>query len=321
MNRAVSVLCVGALALTVGGGLLAQQGGMVAPPDKAIFIVLVPADATVSVGGQVSPQKGPERRFITSTPLVPGSAYSYEFVATWKADGKDMKQQKTVTFRAGEVKTVNFMQPATGPEKKIEKKVEKKVEKKEPEKKTLPENVLFFNGKDLTGWEGLPEYWSVKDGAIVGSTVATKGLKFNTFLCSKNKYKDFEMEFQVKMTEGGNSGIQVRSKLLDPKKFVVGGPQCDMGGPYWGSLYGEQFGGMMKAADAKLVQKVLKKTEFNDYYIKCVGKHVTIKLNGATTVDEDFAKMPEDGIIAYQLHAGGPMEVIFRDIRFRDLSK
>ena len=27
----------------------------------------------------------------------------------------------------------------------------------------------FFNGKDLTGWEGLAEYWSVKDGAIPGS--------------------------------------------------------------------------------------------------------------------------------------------------------
>ena len=38
-----------------------------------------------------------------------------------------------------------------------------------------------------------------------------------------------------------------------------------MGGPYWGSLYGENFGGMMKAADAKLVKKILKKDDFNDY--------------------------------------------------------
>ena len=41
----------------------------------------------------------------------------------------------------------------------------------------------FFNGKDLAGFEGLiSDYWSVKDGAIVGS--APKGLTFNTFLCS-----------------------------------------------------------------------------------------------------------------------------------------
>ncbi len=179
----------------------------------------------------------------------------------------------------------------------------------------------FFNGKDLSGWEGLTEqFWSVKDNAIVGST-APNGIKFNTFLCSKKTYTDFELQFQVKLTKGGNSGVQIRSRIHNPKTFAVTGPQCDMGGPYWGSLYGENFGGMMKAADAKLVKKILKEGEFNDYYIKCVGKHVTIKLNGETTVDADFPKMPEEGIIAWQLHGGGAMEVTFRNIQFKNLSK
>jgi hypothetical protein len=177
----------------------------------------------------------------------------------------------------------------------------------------------FFNGKDLSGWEGLEEYWHVKDGTLVGAHDGLKGS--NTFLCSKQKYKDFELHFQVKMTESGNSGVQIRSKIHDMKRFAVTGPQCDMGGPFWGSLYGENFGGMMKAADAKVVQQVLKKNDFNDYYIKCVGKHVTIKLNGETTVDDDFAKMPDEGIVAFQLHAGGAMEVIFKDLKFKDLSK
>jgi Domain of Unknown Function (DUF1080) len=178
----------------------------------------------------------------------------------------------------------------------------------------------FFNGKDLTSFEGLIEqFWSVKEGAIVGST-APKGINYNTFLCSKKKYKDFEMQFQVKLTKSGNSGIQIRSRIHDPKKFAVTGPQCDMGGPFWGSLYGENFGGMMKAADGKLVKEVLKEDDFNDYYIKCVDKHVTIKLNGKTTVDQDFPKMPDEGIIAFQIHGGPSMEVIFRNIRFTDLT-
>ena len=92
-----------------------------------------------------------------------------------------------------------------------------------------------------------------------------------------------------------------------------------MGGQFWGSLYGEQFGGMMKAADAKLVKELVKLDDFNDYAIRCVGKKVTIKLNGKATVDEEFAKMPEDGIIAFQLHAGGQMEVIFRNIQFKEI--
>ncbi len=180
----------------------------------------------------------------------------------------------------------------------------------------------FFNGKDLTGWEGLKEYWSVKDKAIIGAT--PDGLKFNTFLCSKNKYKDFELKFQVKLTGKGwpgNSGVQIRSEVFNPEQLAVKGPQCDMGDVYWGSLYGEHFGGMMKQAPEDVVKKVLKPNDFNDYYIKCVGKHVTIKLNGEATVDEDFEKLPAEGIIAWQLHAGEPMEVIFKHIEFTDLSE
>ena len=40
----------------------------------------------------------------------------------------------------------------------------------------------LFNGKDLSGWEGLPGFWSVRDGAITGQTTAEKTLKANTFL-------------------------------------------------------------------------------------------------------------------------------------------
>jgi hypothetical protein len=178
----------------------------------------------------------------------------------------------------------------------------------------------FFNGKNLDGWEGLTKYWSVKDGAIVGST--PENPKHNTFLCSKKKYRDFELKFKVRLKDGiGNSGVQIRSRLEDAEKFIVAGPQCDIGQGYWGSLYGERFGGMMKQSPGDLVKKAVKPRDFNDYYIKCAGKHVTIKVNGETMVDDDFPKMPEEGIIAWQLHAGPPMEVTFKDIQFEDLSK
>src|SRR5262245_61335480 len=87
----------------------------------------------------------------------------------------------------------------------------------------------FFDGKDLTGWEGLTRYWSVQDGALVGNT-GPGGIKFNTFLCSKQKYKDFELKFQVRLKDGrGNSGVQIRSAIANPEHFAVKGPQCDIG--------------------------------------------------------------------------------------------
>jgi hypothetical protein len=187
----------------------------------------------------------------------------------------------------------------------------------------------FFNGKDFTGWEGLTDkFWKVKGGAIVGSTLP-KGNSFNTFLCSKKKYKDFELTFKVKLTGdgwAGNSGVQIRSKIINKKHYAVAGPQCDMGEGWWGSLYGEQFSpdgkqkaGVMKKAPADEVNKVLKKDDFNDYSIKVIGKHVTIKINGVTTVDDDFKRLPDEGIIAWQLHGGKGMEVIFKDIKFKEL--
>ena len=125
-----------------------------------------------------------------------------------------------------------------------------------------------------------------------------------------------------------NSGVQIRSELKDRDHYVVWGPQCDMGQHYWASLFGEHFGGSkpgehstLKAANLEVVKKVLKPGEFNDYSIKAVGKHVTIQLNGATTVDADIDNLPADGIIAFQIHAGPKMEVTFKDISFKDLGR
>ena len=77
---------------------------------------------------------------------------------------------------------------------------------------------------------------------------------------------------------------------------------------------------MMKAA-SKEVKKVVK-TEGIQRLLHQVRRQArTIKVNGVTTVDEEFPKMPDEGIIAFQLHAGfNSMEVTFKDIKFKDLS-
>src|SRR5262249_43272646 len=87
-----------------------------------------------------------------------------------------------------------------------------------PKEGAGPPPVVFFNGKDLTGWQGLPQHWTVKDGGLVGSTLPG-GINFNTFLCSAREYRDFEVKFQVWLKGGkGNSGLQIRSQLFDTDK-------------------------------------------------------------------------------------------------------
>ena len=40
----------------------------------------------------------------------------------------------------------------------------------------------LFNGKDLTGWDGNPELWSVEDGCITGKTTGPEQLSYIQFL-------------------------------------------------------------------------------------------------------------------------------------------
>src|SRR5438093_456988 len=70
--------------------------------------------------------------------------------------------------------------------------------------------ISMFNGKDLTGWDGGPAYWSVKDGILTGAADGT--LKYNRFIVWRGgKVKNFEWRAKVRVSAGGNSGLQYRS--------------------------------------------------------------------------------------------------------------
>jgi Domain of Unknown Function (DUF1080) len=183
---------------------------------------------------------------------------------------------------------------------------------------------------DPANWHGRSDIWTLKDGVVVGET--KEDPKYNTFFVSKKTYSDFEMSFKTELRDAiGNSGVQIRSVLKDEKKFVVAGPQVDIGKGYWGSLYGEGVGGMMKASNKTDIEKAVKEKEWNEYHIVAKGTHISIKINGTTMVDDDFKMLPgkekdkaapTEGIIAFQAHAGYPkMRVEFKDIKFTNLKK
>ena len=177
---------------------------------------------------------------------------------------------------------------------------------------------------DPGNWQGRTDIWSIQDGMIVGET--KEDPKYNTFYVSKKEYGDFELSFKVRLVDGvGNSGVQIRSELKDKEKFRVHGPQVDVGKGFFGSLYGEGVGGMMKAAPKDVIATA-KLDGVNDYHIVAKGNRITIKLNGQIAVDEEFPTTPNkkpmnpQGIIAFQAHAGYPkMRVEFFDIKFKEL--
>jgi uncharacterized protein (TIGR03067 family) len=178
----------------------------------------------------------------------------------------------------------------------------------------------LFNGTDLTGWIGMPDAWRVEGNAIKGKLPA--GRTKHTFLCTQQEYTDFELKLKIRLRNGvGNSGVQVRSQLLDRANYVVAGPQVEVDAFKFGGVYGERTGGWMKQISEDRVRRVFKADAFNDYSIRAVGKRLTVAVNGETIVDEEFPAMSERGIIALQLHGGMKSEeVIFSDIELHDLS-
>jgi hypothetical protein len=209
----------------------------------------------------------------------------------------------------------------------------------------------IFNSKDLTGWDGDPRLWSVKDGAIRGETTAENPANGNTFLIWKGgRTKDFELRLSFRCNATNNSGIQYRSRHVTEgvrNKWVVRGYQHEIRNEITlpsvaGFIYDE--GGkrgrmclvgekaVWKADGEKEVtgtlidqegfQKLFKLDDWNDVVIVAKGNHIQHYLNNRLIVDftdDDPQLALRDGILALQLHAGAPMWVEFKNLRIRDL--
>lgn len=211
------------------------------------------------------------------------------------------------------------------------------------------EEKSLFNGKDLNGWKGQPEFWSVKDGAITGTTTKETPVKENTFLIWEGEVSDFELHFKYKILDangkaegGGNSGVQYRSKIVKPEYSVVSGYQADfeVGKTYSGILYEEKGRGILAKRGQKVVitdgadpkkpkievtgevgksdeiQAGIKPGEWNDFVIIAKGGHLQHFINGKQTVDvtDNTTVGAKSGLIAIQLHAGPPMTIQIKDM-------
>jgi hypothetical protein len=200
----------------------------------------------------------------------------------------------------------------------------------------------LFDGKTLNGWSGNPDIWSVEDGAITGRTTKDVTTDYNTFLIwTGGTVDDFQLDVDFKLI-GGNSGIQYRSHELD-KKWAIGGYQADFDATnkFTGILYEERGRGIMANRGTKVVigedgkksvvgqtatedeiLAAVKKDQWNHYTVIAKGNHLIHNINGVVTVevtDNQKDKRSMSGLLAFQVHAGPPMQVQLRDVKLKTL--
>lgn len=200
------------------------------------------------------------------------------------------------------------------------------------------EPVALFNGKDLTGWvqRGGKASYRVEGAEIVGSSVPKTP---NSFLCTARAYTNFVLELEFKVATNLNSGVQIRSEVLDAPKTIIAGDttiqmpagrvfgyqvEIDPSDRAWtGGIYDESRRGWL--ADLKnneAARKAFKQGEWNKFRIEAKGPSMKTWLNGVPAADLQDGVTPA-GFIALQVHGVGdktePLSVRWRNLVLTEL--
>ncbi|MDR2806431.1 MAG: DUF1080 domain-containing protein, partial [Dysgonamonadaceae bacterium] len=161
------------------------------------------------------------------------------------------------------------------------------------------------NGKNLKGWKKLNGNadFKVKDGVITGiSKVNTT----NTFLVTEKNYGDFILEFDFKIDEGLNSGVQFRSQSLKGyRNGIVHGYQFEIDGQWSGSVYDEERRGWLYPLTANPAAiNAMKNGVWNKASIEASGNSIRTWINGVACTNL-WDDMTPEGFIALQVHSIG----------------
>jgi len=183
--------------------------------------------------------------------------------------------------------------------------------------------IQLFNGKNLKGWEqlnGKANYY-VANGILVGETVLNSP---NSFLCTKQHYGNFILEFDVMMNSSINSGVQIRSE--SSKEFNNGRVhgyqfELDPSARAWsGGIYDEARRGWLYNLERNPKgKKAFIMGDWNHCRIEAVGNSIKTWINGVQCADlED--NMTPNGFIALQVHnIGSNKELEGKQIRWRNI--
>ncbi|MBL7037823.1 MAG: DUF1080 domain-containing protein [Pirellulaceae bacterium] len=181
--------------------------------------------------------------------------------------------------------------------------------------------VPLFDGKTLTGWNTTGN-WIVEEDGIV-TLHPREGehgwQRYDAYLTTARKYKDFVLDLEFKIGPKGNSGVFCR--VGDPKSQVKTGFEVQIldthGKPNPGN---HDCGGVIgTAAPSKNMAKPA--GEWNRYIITCQGNLLKVELNGEQIIDLELDKSaikdrPLEGHIGFQDEA---KKVSYRNVRIKEL--
>jgi hypothetical protein len=192
----------------------------------------------------------------------------------------------------------------------------------------LADTPGFFNGRNLAGWTGDPARWRAGKDEINGLWGQSEEPRAApVVLASDAGYGDFELSFKAhvgapagKETTGyGYAAVYLRASPApgDPARW--GGLRCNLGPGRWGQVTRMNAAGNDDPPERPELDRLIDGSGLTTVWIRCVGKRVTVRVNGSVTTDSEFPDAPAAGRIAW--HLGPRIDgLAVRDIHFADLS-
>ena len=177
----------------------------------------------------------------------------------------------------------------------------------------------LVNDTGLDGWQqvGGSARYELRDGEIVGYAVPDSP---NSFLTTKEKFSDFILEYEARLDDPMNSGVQFRSHVRD--NGVVYGYQVEIDPTprrFTGGLYDEKRRRWMypltrneKGRDA------FRNGDWNHFRVEAIGNSLRVWVNGIQTVDM-VDDMTAEGFIGLQVHSIRDPEHAGRSVRWRNM--
>lgn len=179
----------------------------------------------------------------------------------------------------------------------------------------------LFNGKDLAGWQTTGNWIVESDGSVSlqPRPGETGWQRYDAYLSTTKKYRDFVLDLEFKFEPKGNSGVFMRvGDLKDPVKRGFEVQILDTFGLEKPGHH--DCGGIVRGiGPAKNMVKPA--GEWNRYTITVRGRRVTVVFNGEHVIDASLDDInmkdrPDEGYIAFQDEA---KRVWYRNVRIKEL--
>lgn len=181
--------------------------------------------------------------------------------------------------------------------------------------------VDLFNGSDLSGWSVMnpnsPNGWRAEDGVMINEVKQEEGRHVShANLRTDRDFEDFNIAMDVRVQEGGNSGVYLRGiyEVQVSESFGRGVDSHNMGAVYsriTPTAAAEKPAGQWQTLDITLVDR-----------------HVTVILNGKTIIDNQPVLGCTGGAMWSDEFRPGPIylqgdhtSVDYRNIRIRTVAK